>query len=181
MSIRRFRPRKPVYPSAAANNTGVVVPAVLPQILLEAVSDDLLIVTVNGDKLAATPIARSEVAATVTEFVARLGSPTRVEVRELDGGTHADILTPPREQPRSRFAPPEHAEEPVQVPGLMEFNAEGFVPGEDVAVAVVLRHTSADHTGTARALIDRNETAPVQGEVVLLGRISGKTSVQPIN
>ncbi len=153
----------------------------LPQILLEAVSDDLLIVTVNGDKLAATPVARNDAAATVTELVACLGSPTRVEVRELDGSTHADILTPPREQPRSRFAPPEHAKEPMQVPGLVEFTAEGFVPGEDVAVAIVLRHASADHTGTARALIDRNETAPVQGEVVLLGRISGTTSVQPIN
>ncbi|WP_449276699.1 hypothetical protein [Leucobacter sp. GX24907] len=181
MSIRRSRPRKPAHPSTTASDTGVVVPAVLPQILLEAVSDDLLIVTVNGDKLAATPVARNDAAATVTELVACLGSPTRVEVRELDGSTHADILTPPREQPRSRFAPPEHAKEPMQVPGLVEFTAEGFVPGEDVAVAIVLRHASADHTGTARALIDRNETAPVQGEVVLLGRISGTTSVQPIN
>lgn len=180
MSIRRFRPRKPAHPGTTASDTGVVVPAVLPQILLEAVSDDLLIATVNGDKLAATPIARSEVAATVTELVARLGSPTRVEVRELDGSMHADILTPPREQSRSRFAPPEHAEEPVQVPGLSEFAADGFVPGEDVAVAIILRHASADHTGKARALIDRGEKLTVSGEIVLLGRISGTTSVQQI-
>lgn len=62
----------------------------------------------------------------------------------------------------------------------MEFAADGFVPGEDVAVAIVLRHASADHMGKARSLIDRREKLTVSGEVVLLGRISGTTSVQEI-
>lgn len=179
MSIRRFRPRKPTHPDTTASNTDVVVPAVLPQILLEAVSDTSLVVTVNGDRLAATPITRDEIAATVTELVARFASPTRVEVRELDGRVHADILTPPA--PRSPFTPPEPAQAPVAVPSLLEFTAEGFVPGEDVAVAIILRHASADHTGTARALIDRGEKPALEGEVVLLGRISGTTSIQPVD
>lgn len=176
---RRLRARTPDTPPTDGNLQQVVVPAVLPQILLEAVSDTSLVVTVNGDRLAATPITRDEIAATVTELVARFASPTRVEVRELDGRVHADILTPPA--PRSPFAPPEHAEAPVAVPSLLEFTAEGFVPGEDVAVAIILRHASADHTGKARALIDRGERPALEGEVVLLGRISGTTSIQPVH
>ncbi|MDN5726665.1 MAG: hypothetical protein L0G99_12160, partial [Propionibacteriales bacterium] len=83
------------------------MPAVLPQILLEAINAETLIATINGDKLSATPIRRSDIAQTLTELVARLGSPTRVEVREMDGSIHADILTPPA--PRSSFAPPADA------------------------------------------------------------------------
>lgn len=153
------------------------VPAVLPQILLEAVSADRLVVTVNGDKIAAVSIGRNEIAKTVTELVARLGSPTRVEVREMDGRIQADILTPPAPEPRSPFAPPEHTQTVVTVPNLMEFTAEGFVPGEDVALALVVRHTSAGPTGAARALLDRGERPQIVGEVILLGRISGTTSV----
>ena len=158
----------------------MVVPPVLPQILLEAVNADTLIVTVNGNKLAATPIRREEISRTVTDLVARFACPTRVEVRELDGTIHADILTPPTPQSRSPFAPPEQAAPVVAPPSLCEFTASGFVPGEDVALALVIRHTSADPTGTTRALLDRGEQPQLAGEIVLLGRISRATSVQPI-
>lgn len=177
MTFRRQRQRQP---HSITSKPGAV-PAVLPQILLEAVDTDTLIVTVNGDRLAATPIRRDEITATVTELIARLASPTRVEVRELDGSVHADILTPPMSEPRSPFAPPEgDAPAPVTLPNLMEFTASGFVPGEDVALALILRHASAGPTGTARALIDRGEQPVISGEVILLGRISGTTSVQRI-
>lgn len=180
MTLRRHRQTR--TPLSVTSKPGVVVPAVLPQILLEAVGTDTLIVTVNGDRLAATPIRRDEITATVTELVARLGAPTRVEVRELDGSIHADILTPPVSEPRSPFAPPEDdAPAPVTLPSLLEFTADGFVPGEDVALALILRHTSAGPTGAARALVDRGETPRVTGEVILLGRISGTTSVQRID
>ena len=152
----------------------VVVPPVLPQILLEAINSDTLIATVNGDKLSATPIRRSEITQTLTELVARLGSPTRVEVRELDGSVHADILTAPAPQPRSPFAPPHDTPTAVALPSLLEFAADGFVPGEDVAVAVIITHTDAGHTGIARALLEATQLdASPTGEVVLLGRVSG--------
>ncbi|HCJ54024.1 MULTISPECIES: hypothetical protein [Micrococcales] len=178
MSSRRDR-RTPQHPPAATPEQPVVVPAVLPQILLEAINAETLIATINGDKLSATPIRRSDIAQTLTELVARLGSPTRVEVREMDGSIHADILTPPA--PRSSFAPPADAPPTVTPPSLWEFTANGFVPGEDVALALVIRHTSAGPTGSARVLLDRGETPVVTGEVILLGRISGTTSVQRID
>lgn len=183
MSLRRTRrtPPKPPASPSDQHEEMVVVPPVLPQILLEAINSDTLIATVNGDKLSATPIRRSEITQTLTELVARLGSPTRVEVRELDGSVHADILTAPAPQPRSPFAPPHDTPTAVALPSLLEFAADGFVPGEDVALALVLRHSSAGSTGTARALLDRGEKPVVTGEVILLGRISGTTSVQRID
>ncbi len=179
MTLRRHRKTNP---HSVTSKPGVVVPAVLPQILLEAVNADTLIVTVNGDRLTATPIRRDEISKTVTELVARLASPTRVEVRELDGSIHADILTPPASEPRSPFAPPEDdAPALIAPPSLLEFTGDGFVPGEDVALALILRHSSAGPTGAARALVDRGEIPRVTGEVILLGRISGTTSVQRID
>ena len=155
------------------------LPAVLPQIVLEAVAPNTLVVTVNGDKLAATPIRRSEIAQVLTDLVTRLGAPTRVEVREMDGSIHADILTPPA--PASPFAPPINLPATPNPPSLVQFTAEGFVPGEDVALALILRHSSAGPDGTARALLDRDEQPTLAGEVILLGRISGTTSVQRID
>lgn len=181
MTLRRRRQTR-TQPHSVRPKQQVVVPAVLPQILLEAVNADTLVLTVNGNRLAATPIHRDEITTTVTELVARLGSPTRVEVREMDGSVHADILTPPAPESRSPFAPPEDgAPAPVAVPSPLEFTADGFVPGEDVALALILRHSSAGPTGTARALVDRGEAPGVTGEVILLGRISGTTSVQRID
>lgn len=183
MNLRRSR-RTPQNPPAICSEkdvekTTVAVPPVLPQIVLEAVNADTLIATINGDKLSATPIRRDQIAQTLTELVTRLGSPTRVEVREMDGSIHADILTPPAL--RSPFAPPLDAPATVSPSRLLEFTANGFVPGEDVALALVIRHASAGPTGIARTLLDRGEQPVVTGEVILLGRISGTTSVQIID
>lgn len=181
MTLRRRR-QNSTQTHPVAPKSRLVVPAVLPQILLEAVNADTLVVTVNGNRLSATPIRRDEITATVTELVGRFGSPTRVEVREMDGSVHADILTPPASEPRSLFAPPEDAAPALlALPSLLEFTADGFVPGEDVALALILRHSSAGPTGAARALVDRGEIPRVRGEVILLGRISGTASVQRID
>jgi len=61
----------------------------------------------------------------------------------------------------------------------MEVAADGFVPGEDVVVAVIVSHTDAAGTGAARALIDL-DTLPYDAgqEVILLGRISGTFAVR---
>lgn len=179
MSGQQDRPGRLRRRGNARAGTGRVVPAVLPQIVLEAVSADTLIATVNGDKITATPIARTEVHKTLSELVARLGTPTRVEVRELDGTVHADILTPP---PPTADEPETGGPETTRraAPELVEFSGDGYVPGEDVAIAVILRHTSADHTGRARALLDRAELTSGPGELILLGRISETNVIRSI-
>ena len=116
----------------------------------------------------------------VAELVARLGTPARVGVREVDGTGHGDILTPPTPtRDETPTGEPDTARRPA--PELVEFTADGFVPGEDVAIALVLRHTSAAGNGTARALLDRAEHATVTGELILLGRVSGTTTVRRID
>lgn len=152
------------------------VPPVLPQIIAEVVSEEHVVLTVNGKRVPATPTRRDELGQAIAELVARFASPTRVEVRELHGSVYADILTPNPDEPAAL----EDAPTPAR-PLLVEFTADGFVPGEDVAIALVLRHTSAAGNGTARALLDRAEHATVTGEVVLLGRISGTTAVRRVD
>lgn len=152
------------------------VPPVLPQIIAEVVSAEHVVLTVNGKRLPSTPTRRDGLGPAIAELIARFASPTRVEVRELDGSVYADILTP---SPTNSAAP----DEPLMQarPELVEFTADGFVPGEDVAIALVLRHTSAAGNGTARALLDRAEQATVTGELILLGRVSGTTTVRRID
>ena len=164
--IGRGRQRKPSGP----------VPPVLPQIIAEVISEEHVVLTVNGKRLPATPTRRDELGQATAELVARFASPTRVEVRELDGSVYADILTPDPGNP----AVVDEVPTPTR-PVLVEFTADGFVPGEYVAIALVLRHTSAASNGSARALLDPAEQAAVTGEVVLLGRISGTTAVRRVD
>ena len=66
-----------------------------------------------------------------------------------------------------------------RVPRLAEVTADGFVPGEDVAVATIISHTDATGTGEARALIDLDGLPDGSThEVILLGRISGTLAVR---
>ena len=62
---------------------------------------------------------------------------------------------------------------------------EGFVPGEDVAVAVIVSHTDATSTGYARTLLDRGRLRSLLsdggGEVILFGRISGTVHVRRLS
>ncbi len=117
-------------------------------------------------------------------LTARYRTPLRVQVREADGSTFTDIITPPRERlaPTPWEAPttvtvtppPRSAAPPVlhQVAGL------GFVPGEDVAVAIIHAHSDASGDGTARALLTTEQAAAaVTGEVILLGRVSGTLTI----
>lgn len=147
----------------------------LPQIIAEVLSEEHIVLTVNGQAMPATPTTRSQLGHAIGEIVTRLGTPTRVEVHELDGSVYADIITP------TASPSPPTSQPPRATPVLLEFTADGFVPGEDVAIAFILRHASAAGSGRVRALIDRAEHAEVAGEVILVGRISGTVSIQSID
>ncbi len=49
---------------------------------------------------------------------------------------------------------------------------DGFLPGEDVAVAVIVQHTTASAAGTALTGIQAHLVGPTC-EIILLGRTSG--------
>ena len=169
------------------NDDENVAPVELPHVLVTVAADGTLTATVDG-----TPFpAPGETAWTRTTFGPLMDAITsdrtvavRVEVRECDGSVFTDIIRPrtPRravtlpEKPVPETRRSRHAR---RVPRLMEVTADGFVPGEDVAIAVIVSHTDATGTGGARALIDLDTFPDAAGqEVILLGRISGTFAVR---
>lgn len=166
------------------------VPVDLPNVVVTVAADGTLTATVDGishPQPASGTWTRATFGPLMDEITKGRTISARVEVRECDGGVFTDII-----HARKR-TPPARATERAPVPGtrrgrraaapralrLMEVDGEGFVPGEDVAVAVIVSHTDAAGTGTARALVDLDDLSPGSaGEVVLFGRISGTTSVR---
>lgn len=179
---RRSR-RKPDRPPA---------PVVLPHVIISVTEGGVLDVTLDG---AAFPPPESG-AWTRSTFGPLLDAITqdrrvavRIEVRETDGSVFTDIIharkpTPSRpaetesKDPRGKQATGKRKRRPE----LVEVTGEGFVPGEDVAVAVIASQTDATGTGHARALLDTAQLPDLSrdgtGEVVLLGRISGTVHVR---
>ncbi|MCI2266640.1 hypothetical protein L2W11_14095 [Sediminivirga luteola] len=110
----------------------------------------------------------------------------RVTVHESDGSTFADIL-PAAKRPAPEPMVEEKAEsrravkrqrvaDPISVDG-----GDGFIAGEDVAVALITAHTDATPDGRARALLDPAVVAAARaGEVVLVGRVSGTIAVRSL-
>ena len=64
---------------------------------------------------------------------------------------------------------------------LVEVSAGGFIPGEDVALALVVSHTTANG-GTASVLLDPAQAIPGGSvrEVLLFGRVSGTLHVEAL-
>lgn len=112
--------------------------------------------------------------------------PIRVEVRESDGTVFTDIIRFRRTPPEPSATQPETKQErhsKKRKRTLVEVAAEGFVSGEDVAVAVIVTHTVAGDTGVVRALLDRHRLPAVDSgaEVVLHGHLSGATRVRRVS
>lgn len=95
-------------------------------------------------------------------------------MREADGTVFTDIITPTKR----RRPGPEPAPAPAAPPALVVLHGERFVPGEDVAVAVVIAHGDAAPDGTMRGLLTPEQVAasPTR-EVILLGRVSGVLTI----
>lgn len=128
---------KPRYRRDAANQPDLPAPA-QPIVHVPHVRS-------RSHRTALRPLRHDTFGALADHLTAALDSPIRVEVHEADGSTFTDILTPPRR--RSRFAPPEPAFPQkaltAEVPALIEVSADGFAPGEDVALAVIVAHSDA--------------------------------------
>ena len=163
-------------------------PVVVPVVEFTIAADGSMTVTVDGAPYLPEPFApawRRESFPTILDILtARHRIPLRVQVRETDGSTFTDIITPPRERPALRpweapttatvTPPPRSAAPPV----LHQVMGSGFVPGEDVAVAIIHAHSDASGDGTARALLTVEQAAAaVSGEVILLGRVSGALTI----
>lgn len=162
-------------------------PVDLPNVVVIVAVDGTLTAAVDGvvhPRPAAGAWTRATFGPLMDEITKDRTVSVRVEVRECDGGVFTDIVH------ARKPTPPARAAEQAPVPGtrrgrraaprtLRLMEVEGFVPGEDVAVAVIVSHTDAAHTGTARALVDLDDLPPdTTGEVILFGRISGTTAIR---
>jgi len=158
---------------------------VLPSVVMTVSEDGTITVTVDGEPHLPEPFAppwRREAFPTILDsLTGERRTPVRVEVREADGTVFTDIVTAtnrrrpaPEPQPSSASVPAVTAPTELQV-----VQREGFVPGEDVAVAVILTHSDAASNGTARGLLTPEQVAssPTR-EVILFGRISGTLTVE---
>ncbi|MFB7251228.1 hypothetical protein [Microbacterium sp. NPDC056234] len=141
-------------------------------------SDDQVEVTVDGDVWVAGPIDRDSLGRVLGTIVSEKDVPVRVELTEADGRRFADILTPRTR--RSVFAPPtddnESADRTKLAPLLRRIEAAGFVPGEDVGIAIITRAGSAGHDGIARTIVDTRDLPDGHLGVLLFGFVSGTIS-----
>lgn len=147
----------------------------MPVIRFTVHDDGTMNATVDGETLA-PPVnggtwRRGSFASIVDQVTAERTIPARVEVTEADGSVFTDIITAVARK-TTPATPPKPAA--AAAARLLEVTGEGFVPGEDIAVCRIIRHTDATPTGTARALLDlTHDHLDPADEVVLVGRISG--------
>jgi chromosomal replication initiation ATPase DnaA len=137
-------------------------------------SDDKLTVFVNGEHFLHGPLNkdfRNHVTAAIAE---QYGHPIRVTFHEKDGTTFSGVIVqPPRRVPAQRTQPHEHLTSLTSTTDNVEMTGEGFLPGEDVAVAVILHHSAARRDGQARAALTRREAPGGMDDVMLFGTRSG--------
>lgn len=154
------------------------IPAILPLVQITVRSDEQVEVTVDGDVWVAGPLDRGSLGRVLGTIVAEKDVPVRVELTEADGRRFADILTPRTR--RSVFAPPAEDDEPADraklAPLLRRVEAAGFVPGEDVGIALITRTGSAGHDGIARTIVDTRDLPDGHLGVLLFGFVSGTIS-----
>lgn len=165
------------------------VPVSIPLVVLDVHVDGTMAVTVDGKPLELDPFAppwrRSSFGQIIDRATNDRTTAARVEIRESDGTIFTDIIAPCRRrapQPKPESESESDSESPTPTPVFFTVEGDGFVPGEDVAVAIITGHTDAARTGAARALIDPAQLAPDAAagvaEVLLFGRISGTTIIR---
>lgn len=158
------------------------VPPVLPLVVITATDAGTLDVTVDGKELpprsANSPWTRATFGDLLDTVTDERRIAVRIEVHETNGSSFTDIVHAVHRRP----APPTPESPPAKQKKAkpsrqIEITATGFVPGEDIAVAVVTGHGQADGQGRARAVIERRELREA-GQVVLVGRVSGTVHVE---
>lgn len=136
-------------------------------------------IKVDGRLYVTGPITRSAVPGMLKAICEELRTHLDVVVTETDGSQASfEVFY----QPPSRFAPPPASAAPVEPteppPMLWSVEADGFVEGEDVEVAIVVRSGSADGYGHARTIIDRRELPTGVRAVILFGSVSGTVHIE---
>ncbi|MFV0374344.1 hypothetical protein [Microbacterium sp.] len=152
------------------------VPVVLPQVVAVVQHDGRLRLSVNG-RTEAEPVGRTELGRALSRIAAEAGGPVRVEVRETNGASYADIIEPPSEA--------EDVGIEVEPAASFAVTYEGFLAGEEILIAVVDRVERADADGRltlatgVRPHTRRERRA--KRDVIVFGSTSGTTIIGAID
>ena len=151
----------------------VRVPVVMPLVEVDVDAGGFLVITLDHEPYSADgALTRDDLKQVLNDIAADLGTAVRVEVHETDGNTFTDILTPERPKLRMVKTPNNTA-----VTTIGEIAGNGFLAGEEVAVAVVVAHQTASTDGTARLRLPPALLAAHPGLVVFMGKRSGTVTV----
>jgi hypothetical protein len=150
------------------------IPVVLSAVQVHIDTEGLLSVELDGEPYAADrQLSRADLAALLDEITTDLDTAVRVEVREADGTTYADIATPP-EPPAP--GDPSLVKEPSPIARSHALAGAGFDPGEEVALAYVVTRQTADSDGRASINLPPALLAATRGGLVMLGLCSQKVA-----
>ncbi|MBP1326356.1 hypothetical protein JOF28_001588 [Leucobacter exalbidus] len=100
----------------------------------------------------------------------------RVEIHEFDGSVFTEIVNALRnERATAEAAPPSAMRRARHRPmhQLFEITASGFIPGEDITVALSVSNAEGSADGSARGLVDLSQLVDHRSEIMLIGRVSG--------
>ena len=164
-------------------------PVSVPHLVLHVHEDGTLTATLDHHPVAAPDDVgawrRAMFAQIIDHVTGDRTIPVRVTVHEVDGSSFTDILPAVKRPTPKRDTDSEP--EPVKKPGRRRRGAgpievdggDGFISGEDIAVALIVAHTDATPNGRARALLNPQVIAAAKAaEVVLVGRVSGTIAVR---
>lgn len=148
----------------------------IPVVVADVDANRHLTVTVDGVLLTAEPIGRAAFGSLMDEIIRKRGTALRVQVRESDGTEYTDLLTPPAhvDAERSEAEPEVRGVDAATDSALLDVTGDGFVPGEEVAFAPILIHSSARSDGSVRSLVEFDGQA---SELLMFGRVSGTVHV----
>lgn len=148
------------------------IPVVMPVVEVTVDQEGFLTVTLDREPYSAEgALQRSDLQAVVKTIAADLGTPVRVDVHEADKSSFTDIVSPDRQGL--------HPVKPVTKASLSvgELAGRGFLPAEQVEIAVVVAHQVANNDGTARVRLPPALLEAHPGLVLLVGKESGTVMV----
>ncbi len=105
----------------------------------------------------------------------------RLEVRESDGRVFTEIIysrrgatnAPITEETQSVSSKNRRARR-GRPPRLFEITGSGFIPGEDILVAVPFSTAEGNESGVTRAIVDLDQLLSHANELALIGYVSGR-------
>jgi len=165
-------------------------PVSLPLAVITVGDMGAVTVTLDGDDFLPPPFAppwsRANFGGLLDALTEHRTRTVRVEVRESDGSVFTDIIEARRRSASQTETAPQASPESrrgrrSKQPRLAEIAATGFVPGEDITVAVIVTGTEGDRQGNARAVIDLDQLMSHVTEAVLIGDVSGHTQTVRIS